>query len=231
MINTVFFDLDDTLFDFKRSERVALSKTLDGLGIKPTEEILNLYHAINKAQWKALERGEATREFILLQRYVILFNELGYDIPAINAQKAYEKNLSESYFYIDGALEVLEETYQKYDLCLASNGTAKVQDGRIGLSGIGKYFKHIFISERVGHNKPSESFFSACFNVIGQDRRKSSIIIGDSLSSDILGGYNAGIKTVLYNPSGAAVSGAVKPDYTVRDILEIPALLEKINEG
>ena len=228
MIKTVIFDLDDTLFDFKRSEKVALTRTLTELGIEPREETLQKYSEINEGQWKRLERGEATRDEILLKRYEILFQWLGMDVEPIRAQKSYENNLSETFFYIDGAEALLDKMKDKYNLYIASNGTAKVQAGRIGRSGISKYFKKIFISEELGYNKPSPEFFNECFKVIGEDKRGESIIIGDSLTSDILGGINAGILTCLYNPKGKTVEGNVKPHYEVRSLDDIPALIESI---
>ena len=228
MIKHVFLDLDDTLFDFRRSERVALSNTLSALGIEPTDEVINRYSVINKGQWEALERGEATREEILPRRYAILFSEFGVDIEPMKAQKLYEKSLSTTYFYIDGAESLIRELHKDYKTYVASNGTAVVQDGRIGLSGIDKHFDKIFISERVGYNKPSKEFFDACFKDIGEIDLKETIIIGDSLTSDILGGRNAGILTCLYNPKGNPVRDDIKPDYEVRSLDEIPDLLKKI---
>ncbi len=228
MIKTVIFDLDDTLFDFKKSERVALTNTLTELGIEPRDETLCKYSEINDGQWKRLERGEATREEILLKRYELLFEWLGMDIPPILAQRSYEKNLSCTYFYIDGAEALLQKMKDRYDLYIASNGTAKVQAGRISRSGISKYFKKIFISEELGYNKPSSKFFDECFKAIGEEKRTESIIIGDSLTSDILGGINAGILTCLYNPHGIEIKGDVKPNYEVRRLEDIPGLIKSI---
>jgi 2-haloacid dehalogenase len=228
LIKTVIFDLDDTLFDFKRSEKVALTKTLVELGIEPREDTIQKYSEINEGQWKRLERGEATREEILLKRYELLFRWLGIDEAPLRAQRSYEKNLSETYFYIDGAEALLEKMKDKYELYIASNGTAKVQAGRIGSSGISKYFKKIFISEELGYNKPSPEFFNECFKIIGNEKRCESIIIGDSLTSDIKGGINAGILTCLYNPKNKEIQGEIKPHYTVSSLDEIPSLLENI---
>jgi 2-haloacid dehalogenase len=228
LIKTVIFDLDDTLFDFKRSEKVALTKTLVELGIEPREDTIQKYSEINDGQWKRLERGEATREEILLKRYELLFRWLGIDEAPLRAQRSYEKNLSETYFYIDGAEALLEKMKDKYELYIASNGTAKVQAGRIGSSGIAKYFKKIFISEELGYNKPSPEFFNECFKIIGNEKRGESIIIGDSLTSDIKGGINAGILTCLYNPKNKEIQGEIKPHYTVSSLDEIPSLLENI---
>ena len=228
MIKYLFFDIDDTLFDFKRSEKDALSKTLSALGINPTEDIISLYSRINKSQWEALERGEVTREVILPRRYEILFREIGIDADPKEAQRIYERQLSQTYYYLPGAVELLDGLYGKYKIYLASNGTAIVQDGRIALSGIGKYAEDIFISEKIGHNKPSPEFFKACFSRIEGFEKEYAIIIGDSLSSDILGGIGAGIKTCLFNPHGNTANDNIKPDFEVRELSEIPKLLERL---
>ena len=228
LIKYIFFDIDDTLFDFKRSEKVALSKTLEALGIEPSEDVISLYSNINRSQWEALERGEVTREVILYRRYEILFSELGVDANAKAAQKIYEKQLSQTYYYLPGAEELLQKLYGNYRIFLASNGTAIVQDGRIALSGIAKYADDIFISEKIGYNKPRREFFDICFDRIDGFAKEYAIMIGDSLSSDILGGINAGIKTCLYNPNSLQLRNDIKPDYEVKALDEIPGLLERI---
>ena len=221
MIKTIFLDLDDTLFDFKRAEASAIGETLSALSVRPTEQIISRYSEINKLQWERLERGEATRDEILTERFNILFSELCVPVTGIEARGIYEKKLSEKHFYIDGAEELLDELFGKYDLYLASNGTAKVQDKRIGDSGISKYFKNVFISERIGYNKPSREFFEACAREISGYKKEEAIIVGDSLSSDILGGINAGILTCHYNPKGTKY-GETVPDYEIRELSELP---------
>lgn len=227
MIKTVFLDLDDTLLDFHRSEAVAIAETLSGFGIEPTEAVKKRYSEINREMWEQLELGNMTREQILVRRFELLFEELGVDVSGLEARHKYEWNLGGSYFYIDGAEDLLSELSQKYDLYLMSNGTAAVQDRRIAASGIAKYFKGIFISERVGYNKPSREFFDLCFGEIPDLDREESIIVGDSLSSDIQGGKNAGILTCHYIPHGERRDGPA-PDYTIRSLGELPSLLESI---
>ena len=228
MIKYLFFDIDDTLFDFKRSEKVALSRTLEAFGIEPSDEMISLYSRINRSQWEALERGEVTREVILFRRYELFFRELGVEADPKAAQKMYEKQLSQTYYYLPGAEALLEKLQGKYKIFLASNGTAIVQDGRIALSGIAKYADDIFISEKIGYNKPRREFFDICFERIEGFDKEYAIMIGDSLSSDILGGINAGIKTCLYNPHNLPARDDIKPDFEVKSLDEIPKLLERI---
>ena len=228
MIKYLFFDIDDTLFDFKRSEKFALSRTLEAFGIEPSDEMISLYSRINRSQWEALERGEVTREVILFRRYELFFRELGVEADPKAAQKMYEKQLSQTYYYLPGAEALLEKLQGKYKIFLASNGTAIVQDGRIALSGIAKYADDIFISEKIGYNKPRREFFDICFERIEGFDKEYAIMIGDSLSSDILGGINAGIKTCLYNPHNLPARDDIKPDFEVKSLDEIPKLLERI---
>lgn len=227
-IRHVFLDIDDTLFDFKRSEAKALSETLSELGIKPTDETAALYSKINKSQWEALERGEVTREVLLVRRYEILFKALGVDIEPRAAQSLYERHLSRTYFFLPGAQKLLSDLYGKYEVYLASNGTAIVQDGRISLSGIAKFATDIFISEKLGANKPSREFFDACFRKIKSFDKDAAIMVGDSPTSDILGGKNAGIKTCLYNPSGTSAREDIPADFEIKSLGELIPLLDSI---
>lgn len=228
MVKNILLDLDGTIFDFLKSEAVALSKTLINFNIKPTDELIKLYSRINESQWKLLETGELTREQILVGRFEIFFKEIGVDISGKDARYLYENYLSESHYFIDHAEELLEELSKKYSLYIASNGTAKVQSGRIKSSSISRFFKEIFISENIGFNKPDKRFFDYCFSKISNFSLSETIIIGDSLSSDILGGNNAGIKTIWFNRNFAENNTQVVVDKEVHSLTEIPDVIEKM---
>ena len=227
-IKHIFLDLDDTIFDFHRSESSALSKMLRELGIEPTKETVAAYSKINRACWESLERGETTREKLLVERFERLFKVLGKDADPRAAQKLYEGNLANEYIYIDGAMELILSLHGKYKLYLASNGTARVQDSRIEKSGIAKYFDGIFISERIGHDKPSREFFEKCFSSIENFSKEEAIIVGDSLTSDILGGINAGITTCWYNPSGKPPRVDIAASYEISSLDELSDILRRI---
>ena len=228
MIKYVFLDLDDTLFDFHKAEAAALSEMLLQFGITPTESVIERYSEINLSQWKLLELKKKTREEVLIDRFAIFFSEMGLSIQPKDAREIYESALSKMHFYIDDAPELLESLFGKYKLYLASNGTLSVQTKRIGASGIAKYFDGIFISQEIGHDKPSQKYFEECFSRIEGFSRENAIIIGDSLSSDIQGGINAKIKTCLYNPKNKTVTGEISPDFIIKELTEIPKLLSKI---
>ncbi len=229
MIRNVLFDLDDTLFDFHKAEKIALTKTLVHFGIDPTEETLALYSAINAAHWKRLELGEISREEVKVGRYRELFKTIGVECDPVKATAYYESMLAIGHYFMPGAPELLEELYGKYRLYIVSNGTAKVQEGRIGSSGIKKYMDGIFISQILGANKPDKQFFDICFAEIPDFSLSETVIIGDSLSSDIKGGINAGITTVWFNPKGIENDNDIKPDYTIKELSEVPGLLSQIS--
>ncbi len=228
MIKNILFDLDDTLFDFHAAEKRALKRTFETLGVYASEEVLKRYSQINSEHWKMLEKGLITRDRVKVGRFEKLFAETGYTVSPEETAKLYENYLSEGHIFISGAENLLSSLYGKYRLYIVSNGSAKVQDGRIKSSGIAKYFENIFISQKVGFDKPNKEFFDACFSEIPDFLPKETVIIGDSLSSDIKGGKNAGITTVWFNPSGKENDSDVFPDFTVSSLAEIPNLVAKL---
>ena len=225
MTDTVFFDLDNTIFDFSKAERIALLRTLDKMGLSPTEGILSRYSEINASQWKRLERGEIDRAEVKKGRYRILFEEFGVDADPVTAAKTYEGFLGQGHYFIEGAPELLESLYGRYRLYLVTNGTTCVQKGRIASAGIAKYFEEIFISEEIGYDKPSARFFEYCFGRIPDFSKDRAVIVGDSLTSDIQGGINAGIRTIWFNPKSLVNDTDIRPDLEAGSLLEIPELL------
>lgn len=227
MVSCVLFDLDETLLDFKRSEKRALVNMLRHIGVEPTEEIVQRYSVINKSRWKLLEKGLLTRQQVKESRYEILFKELGVDFPASEATSYYEGQLSQKGFLFPDTTRLLDTLYDSYRLFIVSNGGVRVQSGRLADCGIGRYFEDIFISENAGAEKPSTEFFDYCFDRMKGADRAQTVIIGDSLTSDIQGGINAGIKTVWFNPDSACAED-VKPDYEVGALMDIPELLSRM---
>ena len=95
-------------------------------------------------------------------------------------------------------------------------------------AGISRYFGEIFISQRIGHDKPAREFFDACFARIPGFQRDKAVIIGDSLTSDIQGGKNAGVRTVWYNYRHKPADADIVPDYETDSLFGIPPLLERL---
>ena len=228
MIEFLFLDLDDTILDFHKAERIAIAKTIREFGIDPSEEVLSRYHTINKWHWEQLEQGKMAREEVLVGRFAMLFQEYGVAVDAVTVARAYEKNLAIGHYFLPGAEEAVDALSRKYRLFLASNGTASVQKGRMTSANLYRFFETVFVSQEIGHNKPSKAYFDACFATIADFDPAKAMIVGDSLSSDILGGINAGIKTCWVNPSHAAPKSGITPDYEIEALHQLPALLEKL---
>ena len=228
MLKTIFLDLDDTLLDFHKAERQALSRTLHQFGIAPAPAVLDRYHEINRQQWELLEEGKLTRPQVLIRRFDLLFKELGIDCPSGAVRDTYEAYLAQGHFFIPGAPELLETLVPRYELYLASNGTAAVQAGRLESAGIARYFKGIFISEEMGANKPSPDYFHACFDAIPGFDLSAALMVGDSLTSDILGAWNVGMRSCWFNAKGALPRPDIPVDYMIRTLAELPPLLEQL---
>ena len=228
MFEILLIDLDDTVLDFEGAEAVAIRKTLADAGLEPTDAVCRRYSECNQMHWKRLERGEITREQVLVGRFQMLFDEMGIAVDAAEVSKNYTENLSQGHDYLPGAEDALKALQKKYRLFLASNGTAWVQHRRIGDSGVGKYFEKIFISQEIGVNKPAKEYFDRCFAQISGFAPEKTMMIGDSLSSDILGGQNAGIATCWVNPKGKACNLEKAPDHVIGSICELEVLLETL---
>ena len=224
----VFLDLDDTILDFRRAERQALSRTLERFQMDPVPAVLDRYHALNRQQWELLEEGKLTRPQVLVRRFQLLFAELGIAADPEEVCQCYEEQLAMGHFFMPGARELLETLSPRYALYLATNGTPEVQSSRIGSAGIARYFKGIFISEQLGADKPSRAFFQACFEAIPGFDPAEALMVGDSLTSDIRGAINAGIRSCWYNCRDLPPRPDIVPDNTIRDLSELPPLLARL---
>lgn len=213
----VLLDADETIFDFIRAEAHSFKQTLESFCVEYTDERLKRYSAINLSFWKALERGEVTRKRLQTLRFEQFFKEIGVnDIDCDAVNDTYLTNLSNSSFLIDGAKEFVKELSKYAKLYLATNGLTKAQNGRFYQSEIKDYIEDIFISEQIGFKKPDKEYFDYIFNKIGVTDKSRVIMVGDSITSDMQGGKNAGITTCLYSRSGELVDSDLC-DYQISD--------------
>lgn len=227
MIDTLLFDLDNTLLDFDKAEANALTKALQNENIEVDDHMISRYNKINISQWKLLEKGILTREEVKLHRFEMLFEEFGIHADPRKVAKNYQRYLGQGHYFIEDAEEVLEQLYKKYRIYLVTNGTLSVQRGRLKSSGIKKYLQDVFISEEVGYNKPSIEYFEYCFSKIPDFKKEHTVIIGDSLSSDIQGGKNAGIKTIWFHRKQDPIEVLEpKPDYEIQSLKSLLNVLQ-----
>ncbi|MCI8388465.1 MAG: noncanonical pyrimidine nucleotidase, YjjG family [Clostridiales bacterium] len=225
---TLLFDADMTLFDFDTAELTAFGIVMNNNRIQYTNADFEAYKSINAKLWERFGRGEITKDFLQAERFTAFLKTLdnGYtesDGKRFNSE--YVDALAECPMLLDGALELCRELSEKYDMYILTNGISRVQKKRFAASEISRYFKDIFVSEDAGAPKPMTAYFDYVFAHIGEDRRASSIMIGDSLSSDIAGGINAGIDTMLYLPHGDISKSDIVPLYTAKSYDDIRALL------
>ncbi len=225
MFRTILLDLDDTILDFGAAEHVAIAKAFAEVGLEPEEALLRRYSEINISQWEAFERGEIGRDEVLTRRFELLFSELGVNIDAQHCEDIYRGYLGIGHYFVDGAIDILEYLAPKYDLYIASNGVAATQNTRLESANIGKYFKGIFISETTGHHKPEREYFDYCFVRIPNFEAEKTLIIGDSLTSDIRGGLNAGIHTCWFNPMHKPGRADIQPEYEIHALSELRTIL------
>ena len=220
----LLFDADNTLLDFDANESVSIRVTLQAFGIEPNDQMVALYSGINRKYWKMYDEGILTQAQVLLKRFEELFDVLGMDCDAREAEGHYRAQLGRGCQVIPGAAELLELLEGKYRLILVTNGVVQTQYPRMRNSGLDKYFEKMFVSEEVGFHKPEKGFFDHVFSHVEGFNREKALIIGDSLSSDIRGGQNAGIDTCHFDRHRTG-SGDARPTFTVHDFDELKKLL------
>lgn len=226
MFEFVFLDLDDTLFDFGYSEAEALRTTLRQFGIEPTETAIRRYSEINDAHWKRLERGELTRKEVQIGRFACFLKEIGSSHDPQEVNRFYMNTIGDCFRYVDGAEKLLSDLRAMgCALYVVSNGTRAVQQKRLQKAGLSDFFDGVFLSEDIGAEKPNKSFFDACFQRVSNMKLESSIILGDSLTSDILGGIRAGITTCWFNPKNKQGRDDIVPDYEIKQLSKFPEIV------
>lgn len=218
---TILFDSDDTLLDFKASEREAIYRAFKIADLPFDEKIKAAYSEINHGLWKALERGEVTTDELLILRFERLFKKYGYDFDAKAMNDLYFRCLSETAFTKDGAVEILEYLKGRYELDIITNGVGYIQTSRLKNADIRKFINKLFISGEIGAAKPDRLFFDYVFKHIEEKDKSKILVVGDSLTSDIKGACLAGLDSVYIGKD----KGESSPTYTIGHIKELKRLL------
>lgn len=215
---TVLLDADETLLDFYADEKFALKATMDDFGLEWTEEKNDIYLMENLLLWKAFEKGEITRQQLWRLRFQNFFEKahltVDEDLDRINEK--YVRHLSESGTFIDGACEFVKRLKTFARVYITTNGLTVSQTGRLKNTGLDRLADGVYISQLMGCAKPSKEYFDYIFNELGINDPSKVVIVGDSLTSDMQGGRNAGITTCLFNPKGD-IKESPLCDYIIRD--------------
>ena len=193
----LLFDLDDTLLDFGKAQTLAFKKLLEDENIEYSDELFEQYEMINKSLWRSFERGEISNKVVTSERFIRFFALFGMKVDGSEVDNRFRSYLAEGNQLFEGIVEMLEKLSLTHKLYIASNGIGVTQHTRLKNNNLNKYFEKIFISEEIGSKKPDKKFFDIIFKEIGVKNKDEVLMIGDTLTSDILGANNAGIDSCL----------------------------------
>ena len=220
---TLLFDVDDTLLDFKAAEKQALRALFAELGMELTAEMEQTYKTLNHRRWAQYEQGTMSSEEVVNGRFGEVFTAFGREVDSPAMEQRYRHYLNQGHDLLDNSLEIIQDLATKADLYIVTNGVAETQFKRLTDAQLLPYFKEVFVSETAGHQKPKQEFFDYAFARIPELDQSKTVIIGDSLTSDIQGGINAGIDTIWLSPN--EVTGEIVPTYHIKKLAEIYQIL------
>lgn len=226
----LLLDVDGTLLDFGAAEQKAFHETMEHFGLPVTQEVADTYHTINKGLWAALEKGQIKRDKLVVRRFEELLAALERTGDAAAMNTYYLDRLSEHPDPIPGALDAVKELAEVATLAVVTNGVERVQEKRLADSGLNAYMDGVFISERVGVEKPNRRFFETALRTLGIENRGKVLVVGDSLTADVKGGQNAGLDTCWCNWNGEEAPAENGPTHTVRSWEELYAIVMEPDE-
>ena len=225
---SIFFDADDTLFDYPRAERAAMRACLREFGLHTRlATFVDAYRRHNLDLWQAFERGETDQATLRVERFRRVAAELGIgSLPVERISEFYLEALSGQPQLYPGALATVRTLAKTYPLALVTNGIAFVQKRRFGASPITRYFRSVVISEEVGVAKPDPRIFEPALRSIGVEAA-DVLYVGDSVTSDMAAARNAGMDFCWLNPDGTAAPPGPPPVCVISDIRELPGCLAR----
>lgn len=223
----LLWDIDGTILDFESAEKAAIKTLFERFNLgECSDEMIERYSKINRKYWQMLERGEMSKEKILVERFVEFFSKEGMDAGISDSfNREYQLALGDTIVFCDDAMDIIKEQKKKFEIVLVTNGTAVAQKKKLEKSGLQNIVNHIFISEIVGYEKPDINFFKKVISEVGINDLSEVLIIGDSLTSDIQGGYNAGIDTCWYNPKGIKNESSLSPTYIIQNLHDLDSIV------
>lgn len=219
----LFWDIDDTLIDFKSSEKAALKMCFQHFGVVLTDEDVAVYSQINHNYWELLVQGGIEKSTMLTRRFEDFVQRLsldGIDCQAMNA--LYQVKLGDYAVMMADGYDVCAQLSHSNKQYAVTNGTAVAQNKKLQITGLGALFDDIFISDVVGCEKPDVRFFQHAFSKIPEFNPEEALLIGDSLSSDMTGANNAGIHCCWFNPKGKTnPHSSIQIDYEIKRLREL----------
>ncbi|GJJ01832.1 noncanonical pyrimidine nucleotidase, YjjG family protein [Duganella rhizosphaerae] len=220
------FDLDDTLLDFKASEKLSFVRTMRELGLRDgVDGIFQQYQAINVELWRRFETGAVTKDFLKVERFRKTFLANGIELDPEAASILYLESLPDTVVLIEGANLLCETLSAIGEVGIITNGVEAIQNRRIASSGLAEYISFVATSEACGHAKPDVRFFEYAARMAKPFAKEEAIIVGDRLDADILGANRYGIESCWFNPDRLTNASEAMPDYEVDSLQAVvPAL-------
>ncbi|EDN01609.1 HAD hydrolase, TIGR02254 family [Pseudoflavonifractor capillosus ATCC 29799] len=223
--DVVLFDADNTLFDFDAAEAQALDLTLAEYGYPVDDKSRNCYLAVNRDLWARFDRGEVKREWLVVERFAALQRALGGHHDPAEMNTFYLARLAEAGCLLPGAEALCRALVPTCTLAIVTNGVASAQRGRFDRSPLKELIPWLFISEEVGYQKPQRQFFDAVLSAMSLPQSARIVVVGDSLTADILGAVNAGLDSIWYNPNGLPGRPDIVPTFEARSFDQVLHLI------
>lgn len=222
------FDLDDTLLDFKESERLSFYQTLNGLGVfDGLDALFAQYQAGNLALWQQFEAGKTTKEHLKVERFRSLFAQNALDVDANLASERYLDALPETVVLVDHAVELCEWLSRRGEIGIITNGIESVQTRRIANSPLAQYISFVSVSEACGFAKPDVRFFEYSTKMAKKFTKADTLVVGDRHEADVQGAQNFGVDCCWYNPHGIARPTHLSPKYEITHLSQMRDVLER----
>lgn len=223
-LKCVLIDIDNTLLDFGKSSQLAIIRTCEDFNIVYPKQIFEVFVKVTNDMWRKIQDGNLTETQLRQTRWKAIFDIFGISADGPAFEEEFHRQLHDSAVPVDGAVEVLEYLHSKYTVCTASNASFEQQRNRMELAGMSKYIDRMFVSERLGAQKPSPAFFEACLNQLILNPQ-NTIMIGDDIHADMLGAASCGIHTCWFNPNNLANTENVSLDFTISNLSDLYNLL------
>ena len=218
---TILIDIDNTLLDFGAAETIAFKQLLDQLNIEYSDELKAKYKTVNHQLWSDYEKGLIDSDAIKANRFARAFDAYDLNVNGVQMDAMYRENIENNNVIIKNAYELLNGLKDSHRLIIATNGIASSQYKRLDNAKMRDYFDFVAVSSELGATKPHQTFYDGILDVFPNLNPETTLILGDSLSADIQGGTNWGIKTCWFNPNKTQNTSSLNPDYEISDLLEV----------
>lgn len=219
-------DLDDTLLDFRASEKLSFLKVLQEFNIKNDfEELYALYQIENRKQWQMFEQGQTTKDLLKVARFQKLFESAKIEADYLKISERYLENLPESVVLVDGAVEVCQWIRTHAELGIITNGIQDTQTRRIANSPLKDLINFVVVSEEAGFAKPDLRFFEYSVKNLPHFQKNQTLIVGDRLETDIAGAQLFGVDACWFNPQHEPIPAENPPRYVIQKLMELPVAL------